>query len=365
VNVVVALDGRFVLNEGRPASIHMHYDSLWVRYLEVFDTVTVVGRLFAEEHPKAKPIEGPGVTFVPLPGYYGPLGYLTKATQIARKVQTLIQPESAFILRPPSMVGNLFGRALRRTGHPYGVEVVGDPYDSFSPGAVRHPLRAFFRFWLPRQLRAQCHGACAALYVTSGALQQRYPASPDAYSVGCSDVDLPAPAFVDAPRVFPRPPKPVTLVMVGNLSQLYKAPDVLIDALARNQAEGLDWRLRLIGDGRYRAALEQRAKQLGVGDRVQFLGQLTAGEAVREHLDQADLFVLPSRQEGLPRAMAEAMARALPCIGSSVGGIPELLAPEEYQAETLKARRQTFYQEVRTRTEAWIGANGHNPPVPR
>ena len=69
-------------------------------------------------------------------------------------------------------------------------------------------------------------------------------------------------------------------------------------------------------------------KAKALRDRVRFRGQLTTPVDVRAELDRADLFVLPSRQEGLPRAMIEAMARALPCIGSSVGGIPELLQPK-------------------------------------
>lgn len=85
----------------------------------------------------------------------------------------------------------------------------------------------------------------------------------------------------------------------------------------------------LIGDGQFRPQLEAQTRALGVSDRVRFAGELPSGEAVRAELDRADLFVLPSRSEGLPRALIEAMARGLPCIGSTVGGIPELLHQDD------------------------------------
>jgi len=107
------------------------------------------------------------------------------------------------------------------------------------------------------------------------------------------------------------------------------------------------------------------------------------------------LFVMPSRTEGLPRAMIEAMTRALPCIGTRVGGIPELLADEdlvnpgdvdglaakikevgtsperltamsernlrraqEYRPEVLTRRRQEFYSFLRRSTENWLSNRG-------
>lgn len=87
----------------------------------------------------------------------------------------------------------------------------------------------------------------------------------------------------------------------------------------------MELELRFIGDGGYRSTLTKMASDQGIADRVKFLGWLAAGPAVRAELDRADLFVLPSRTEGLPRALVEAMARGLPCIGSTAGGIPELL----------------------------------------
>ena len=65
---------------------------------------------------------------------------------------------------------------------------------------------------------------------------------------------------------------------------------------------------------------------------MHFLGRVDDREAIRAHLDQADLFCMPSHTEGLPRALVEAMARGVPAIGTRVGGIPELL-PDEQMVE--------------------------------
>jgi glycosyltransferase involved in cell wall biosynthesis len=286
---------------------------------------------------------------------------------------------------------------LHRTGHPYGVEVVGDPYDTFAPGAVKHPLRLFFRWWSTRQLQRQCASACAAAYVTEHALQRRYPPAWGAFSTHYSSIELPEAAFVSAPRSLQPERHTFTLIIVGTLAQLYKAPDVLINAVAICVQAGLDLQLVLVGDGKHRPELEAQARSLGLDGRVRFLGQLPAGEAVRAQLDQADLLVLPSRQEGLPRAIIEAMARGLPCIGSTVGGIPELLPPEDmvlpgdgaalarkiyevvtdparlvqmsrrnleqakvYEEKILYERRTGFYRYVKERTDEWLRTGERN-----
>ena len=83
-----------------------------------------------------------------------------------------------------------------------------------------------------------------------------------------------------------------------------------------------------VGEGRHRREIEELAQDLGLSDRVVFTGAAQVGAQIRENLDQADLFIAPSRSDGLPRALLEAMARGLPCIASDVGGIPEVLALE-------------------------------------
>ncbi len=424
MNVVIALEHRY---EGTPdgqvwTSGVMAY-SFWRRYLDDFDEVHVVARehRVAAASPGWVRADGSGVCFIPVTYYVGPWQYLQRRHRVLSDVRGAMAPTDAVILRVGSQVAACLESQLRRSGRPYAVEVVCDPYDVFSPGAVRHPLRPFFRWWFTRQLRRQCAEACAAAYVTEHALQRRYPPG-ESYSTyyssvelrnACyvprpgrvlstyySDVDLPETAFARAPRPNSHTDLSIRLIFVGTLDQLYKAPDVLLDAAGQCFREGIDLELVWIGGGMYQPQLEARAKALGLGLRVRFLGQLPTGGAVRDELDRADLFVLPSRQEGLPRAMLEAMARGLPCIGSTVGGIPELLPAEdlvppgdavalaakirevagdpermarmsarnlakaeEYRDEARHERRLAFYRYVRESTETWIRAarTGRHP----
>lgn len=393
MRVAVTLECRFARTpDGSVWNVAMFTYPFWRRYLEVFDCVRVIARVLDVDRapPGAARADGERVEVWPLPHYQGPIEYLKQRSRVSRAVRSAVQRDDAVILRVGSPIAALLQTHLHRQGHPYAVEVVGDPYDMFAPGAVRHPLRPLLRQHFARQLRQLCARAAAAAYVTQHALQRRYPPAAEAFATHYSDVILEDADFATIPRE-PSGGGPVQLITVGTLQQLYKAPDVLLEASAICIREGASVHLTIVGDGACQPRLERLAVALGIREQVRFLGKLPAGEAVRQAMDAADLFVLPSRQEGLPRAMIEAMARGLPCIGSTVGGIPELLSPEdlvspgdahalackirevvgdsarrtrmeqrnlrrarEYCESSLRPRRVEFYQHVRTMTENWL-----------
>jgi glycosyltransferase involved in cell wall biosynthesis len=356
VTLVLVLEERFSRTpDGRIWASGPMRSSVWPRYLQVFDAVRVVARVRSVPAVPAdwQPAEAPNVSFAAVPSYIGPWQYARQVRQVRSAIRGAVGSEDAVILRVPSQLASILAPSLTARKHPFAVEVVGDPYDVFSPGAVRHPLRPALRQLFVRRLRQQCRHAVSALYVTEGALQRRYPCPGG--SVGISNVVLTAQHFRDVPRSVYSDGRPFRLVMVGTLEQLYKAPDVLISAVAECVRGQLDLQLTVVGGGQYRDLLERQARGLGIAERIRFLGHLSRPEDVRAVLDQSDLFVLPSRTEGLPRALIEAMARALPCIGSTVGGIPELLPADDLVRPgdtSMLARKITEVLQDRARLQA-------------
>lgn len=87
-------------------------------------------------------------------------------------------------------------------------------------------------------------------------------------------------------------------------------------------------KLRIVGDGPERAALEVLSSKLKLGDRIEFWGSVPSAK-IGDCLAQAEIFCRPSRSEGLGNSFLEAMAAGLPTIGTPVGGIPDFLVEGE------------------------------------
>ncbi len=414
MDLTVALEARYtVAADGSVWAQTGMARSFWDRYLEVFDRVRIVARAARVERPPEGwlPVTGKNILFHAVPDFHGPWQCLRRYPAVRAAIRSAAPERGAVILRVGSEIANILEHRLAQAGRPYALEVVGDPNEVFAPGVVEHPLRPFFRWHFSRRLRGQCLRAVAVAYVTKRALQARYPTRAMAASISdvdlereairggvfethYSNVELDSEGFADSFYKAKRH-GPYELVTVGSLAQMYKGTDVLIEAVARCVSAGIDLTATIVGDGKYKTELMEQAERIGMASRIRFAGHVLAGKPVRGFLDSADLFVLPSRTEGLPRALIEAMARGLPCIGSDVGGIPELLDKDdlvpagdagalaakiaevlgdparmeamsrknleavlEYRDSVLSERRRRFYRVIRDMTERWEAGKG-------
>lgn len=109
------------------------------------------------------------------------------------------------------------------------------------------------------------------------------------------------------------------LLFVGRLAAAKGLP-ILLEALSQIDGVALD----VAGDGPERPMLEQKARTLGLLERVKFLGYQSQ-QQVRELLNETDLFVLSSFAEGVPVVLMEAMAAGVPVVATRIAGIPELV----------------------------------------
>ena len=246
--------------------------TFWQRYLDVFDHVRVISRIqeCTDPSPGSTRCDAAGVEFAEVPYYVGPIGFLRKRLKVIAAVRSAIGPGDAVIFRIGSQLAICAEPLLRRRGQPYAVEVVGDPYEVFAPGVIRHPLRPFLRWYFTEWQRRLCWRACAAAYVTERALQQRYPcrgtgvpvsdvelSSPSAFATSYSSVELLADDIAEQ-RLSIRARSPHVLITVASLAQRYKGVDTLVQAARLCVDWGHDIRVVVVGDGQYRESLRNR-----------------------------------------------------------------------------------------------------------
>jgi glycosyltransferase involved in cell wall biosynthesis len=321
----LVMDGDFARRQGVPSSNRNHFAIFGSRYTEVFDRVYIMCRVHDVEDEKTLPVGGPGVDVIALPPVHGWRGLLRHGPDIV-KAFLKIPRDAVVLLRVPGIYPILAWLILAMRRQPYGVEAMADADAQFTPGAYQRRFRGFYRLVWTRLMKLQCRHAAASSYVTMNALQSQFPPGAGRPSFSYTTLDLPEQALVRRPRSRASFEKPeLVLVNVAMMQKHLKGQDLIIRAVARLVQSGIRLKLWLVGDGDTRGEFERLAAELGVSENVTFLGRVQAGAEVFALLDQADIFVLPSRQEGLPRVVIEAMARGLPCFASALPGNYELL----------------------------------------
>jgi glycosyltransferase involved in cell wall biosynthesis len=187
-----------------------------------------------------------------------------------------------------------------------------------------HPASFFEQYGRPGAagvLARWCVGASTATVVLADAfvapVRLRHPSARVHVVPNGPDVDETAPVAANAPI------RGRVLCLGSFVAD--KGIDVLVDAAALLANDLPDLRVVLAGSGQDETLLRARVLASGLQERVEFVGWVNGADRDAE-LSKASLFVLPSRTEGFPLALLEAMWQGVPCIATEVGAVPEILA---------------------------------------
>lgn len=227
------------------------------------------------------------------------------------------------VVRLPSFMGVFACFVRLLSGKAYGVEVVGDAYDSlWYGGSLKGKIFALLFCWLNKYFIFKSR---VAVFVTKCFLQRRYPTSGEMYAA--SNVEINVPADISLQKMLHKyktvgEGRPLRIGFVGSLNNKYKGLDYLLEAV---QMLDFEFCLEVVGSG---SSLPIYISKYKNDVRYKFLGSLKGGEDMFSWYESLDFYIHPSLTEGLPRSLIEAMSRGVVCIGSNVGGIPELLPVE-------------------------------------
>ena len=387
--LLISCDDYIFRHDGKYYFKSQEWSDFYQRYLRVFEELRIVNRVIDEPELKIGRIlvDDPRIEIRPLPIFHGPKQYLTKYFATGRAMRNAVDGCDAAILRLPSTVAQRLGSQVMKSGMPYAVEIVFDACD----GANTSDSLIEKILWriIDRRMRRICAVADGVSCVTEKYLQRRYfSTKPDHFESNYSTLNIDK-SFFTSPRKYPNR-NPLSIAHVDMQIGLHgrKGTDIIIRALGKLKREkGIVVNVNFAGDD-WNNSTEQilnYAKKHGIEGQVTCPGFLSRTQ-LNEFLDKSDLFVLPTKAEGLPRVIIEAIAKGLPTITTPVSGNPELICGEylvdfhdvdtlarkiallatdkdayedaskrnfehslQYEGAILQARRDEFYQKLKNR----------------
>lgn len=365
------------------------YDFL-KRYLNVFEDVKFAGKVRSAEGVDfggCNKVNGPNVEIAELPWFQGIKQMIGEFGTIKKALRKACGDCDCFIFRIAQLEGFMAYKYGKIKNKPFAVEIVNDP-ETFTD------MPRIMKSYSVHMVKKMARMANGAAYVTKEYLQKKYPAATkkdgkQKFQAYYSSIDLSADDIFDTPVVYSGE-KPFRIVHVSNaINSDIKGHTTLIRAFEMIVRGHENSELVFIGDGSKLDDYKQMAASAGLQDKVRFLGRLASKSSILNELRASSLMILPTKMEGLPRTIIEAMAVGLPCLSTPIAGIPELLekkylfSPDdhigfanktlelindpdelnsmgrrnllkasEFTSIELEPRRTRFYEELKKATEA-------------
>ena len=229
------------------------------------------------------------------------------------------------IIRLPSVIGIIACHYAKKYKKKYVIEMVGCPWDSlWNYGNLKGKIVAPIMYILNKYYIKR---APNVIYVSKEFLQNRYPTK--GRNIGVSDVNI---DFIKQDieknrlkKIDSKEEKNIYKIgLIGSLNVNFKGHDTAIKALSILNRNNIKIEMHFLGVGD-KSRWFKLIDKCNVEENVYFDGALPGGESVYQWMDSIDLYWIPSLQEGLPRALVEAMSRGCPVVGTKTGGIPELI----------------------------------------
>lgn len=300
----------------------------WERYLSAFDSIMVFSSIYVADDEKVKKLNrvtNAKVQFTHIEYISSPIQYLRSIFFINPLFLQELKSYDAVAIRMPGLISNNAFKAAKMLKKKIAIEVVGCIWDSYSNyGTLLAKILAPIEYFRMKYFISKAH---AAIYVTKYFLQKRYP-SKGLIGVA-SNVNIECKNDSVSSERIKRLNISNDLVfgLSGSFNVRYKGHYELLKALSLIKNDIPQFRIELIGPGDF-SWVEKLAIDFGLTNNLNIKGKLKAGDEVMNWLDGLNIYIHPSKQEGLPRSVIEAMSRGCIVLASSIAGTPELLGSE-------------------------------------
>ena len=295
------------------------------RYKYMSDDISVVIRTypFKENESRERFIKIPDEYKIIHIDNYMSLKGIFNIFEIKRRVKEIVNSVDLVICRFSGETGKIAAEICHRLKKPYIVECVGCAWDSYWNYSVVGKFIAPYQLVRQRNLIRR---APYVIYVTEKFLERRYPTK--GKWIAASNVELlPIQNIYLENRIQrikeEKINKKLILGTAAAIDVRYKGQAYVLKAISSLKKEGYQFKYQVVGGGKP-DYLNEVARKYNVEEDFEILGTMPH-DKVFEWMDTIDIYIQPSDQEGLPRALIEAMSRGCPAIGSSSAGIPELL----------------------------------------